>query len=168
MRHKRGELHRLSDAGKVQDTALLGRLDGVRPHAIEIDLGGDRMAGDDRTKLRGTQFDSLLHHVIETCALKGRKAVAQMDWLRLRTHELAGAKLTGPLGGGDNLAFPFAVAAIEDEDVVARLQAQHVDKVVGLLRLAGDRRITGKVRIDKQALRRKVVDCQSSFPRGEN
>src|SRR5215213_4293304 len=56
---------RFADLRQGENAALLRCLDGIRPHAYEVDPRHLRVAGDDRLQPGGAEFHSLLNHVVE-------------------------------------------------------------------------------------------------------
>ena len=70
---------RCADLRERQDAALLGGLDGVGAHAVEIDARDLGMPGDHRLQAGRPHLDGLLHHVVEAGMLERREQVMQIE-----------------------------------------------------------------------------------------
>ena len=67
-----------------QDAALLGRLDRIGAHAVEVDARDLGVPGDDRLQARRAHLDRLLRHVVEARMLERREQVMQVERSGLR------------------------------------------------------------------------------------
>ncbi len=139
------ELDRLAHLGNGEDAALLGRLDRIGRDAVGADLGDLRVLGDDRLQHAGAHLDRLLHEIVEPALLQRREAVDEIGTRRLRPRLFDGRephRLPGP--GGDPRQ-PFAVAAVEDQQLGAFAKPQHIRQIVALLLGRLDRLAGGEV-----------------------
>ena len=84
---------RRADVRQRQDAALFGRLDGIRPQALEIDARDLGVPREDRLQAGRAHFDRLLRHVVEAGVFEGSEPVMQVE----------GAGL-GPGAGADGRA----------------------------------------------------------------
>ena len=75
----------------MQDAALLGSLDGVGAHALEVDALGDGPAGHDGLQARGAELGRLLDHVVEAGTLERREQVVDVGAGFLRARLLGRA-----------------------------------------------------------------------------
>ena len=79
---QRVELLGSAISGNVENAALLGGLDRVGAHALEIDALGLGVARQHRLQPRGAHLDRLLHHVVEPRVLERREQVMQVGGRR--------------------------------------------------------------------------------------
>ena len=127
------ELDRVRAPRDGQDAALLGRLDGVGLDAVGADLADLRVLRDDRLQHAGAHLDRLLHEIVEPPLLQRREAVDEIGTRRLRPRLLDGREPHRLLGPGSDPRQPFAVAAVEDQQLGAFAKPQHVRQIVALL-----------------------------------
>ena len=116
---------------------MLRRFDGVCAHSIGVDARHLAVARQHRLQPRDAHLDSLLHHVIEARRLERRKQVVQVGRRGLLPRLGADFERGLSLLARDGRA-PFAVAAVKDENAIARAQAQNVGEVMGLRLLERD------------------------------
>ena len=155
--HERVELHRLGDLRNIEDAALFGRLDRIRPHARQIDALGLGVARQNGQKPRGAHLDRLLHHVVEPRMLERRKHIMKVRGCGLLARALENAERGAFLARGRELRPPFALAPVEHQHVAARLEAQHVDEIVRLLALERNLAAGGECGVHKKSRGAEIV-----------
>ncbi len=77
---------RRHDLGQAQDAALLGRLDGIGLHALEIDPLRLGVAGHHRLQPGNPHLHGFLDHVIEPRPLERGEQIVQVAGRGLRPH----------------------------------------------------------------------------------
>jgi hypothetical protein len=80
---------RLVDLRQREDAALLGRLDGVRLHPLEVHAADLDVLGEDRRQPRHAHLDRLADHVVEPGLFQRREQVAKIGARRLDAQLLA-------------------------------------------------------------------------------
>ena len=133
-----GEFLRLHHLRHAQNAALLGRLDGIGEQAVGLDALGDRVARDHRAKRARAELGRFLRHIVEAGALQRREQIMQIGALVLRARLMLDAGFAALLADGAKLGAPFAVAAVEQEERVARLESEHVSEVMRLILVERD------------------------------
>src|SRR5262249_1186649 len=83
-----GQAERRRDGRQREDAALLGRLDRVGLHALEVDARDLGVPGEDRLQAGGTHLDGLLHHVVEAGVLERREQIVEVACGALRPRAL--------------------------------------------------------------------------------
>ena len=145
--------HRRRDLRQRKNAALLRRFDGIRAHALEIDPRHLAVAGEDGLQPRHAHLHGLLHHVIEPRRLQRSEQIVQVRRRGLLPRLGADGERRGALCPFERRA-PLAVPAVENEDPVAGLQAQHMAEIVRLGAVERDRPARFAA-----ARRRKAGDC---------
>ena len=136
---------------------MLRRLDGVRPHAVEIDALGLGVAHNHRLQAGNAHLHGLLDHVIEPGALERREQVVQIAGRRLRPHLGLDRQDGAAFAGTGETGLPFAVRPIEDQHPVAGCKPQHVAQIMDLGRFQSDCRAGMKSGGDVEAGTAKLV-----------
>ena len=145
------ERHRLGDRGEAEDAALLGGLDDIGAHPLAVDPRDLGVARQNRLQLRGAHFDRLLHHVVEPGMFQRRKHIGDVGQAVLRPRLASGSsRLSGRLRPAIR-GLPFAVAAVEHQDVFAGRKPQHVAEIIALVPLQRDRLARAQGGVDEQA-----------------
>ena len=88
------EAERGGDLRQRQDAALLGGLDRIGPHPLEIDARDLGVPREHRLQARGAHLDRLLHHVVEPRMLERGEQVMQVERRGLRAGLFADARAT--------------------------------------------------------------------------
>ena len=151
------ERDRLGDLGNAENAALLGGLDRVGAHALEIDASDLAVLHRDRLQPRGAHLDRLLHHVVEARVLERREQVVQIARRRLRPRLLADVERGGALAGVGEARAPLAVAAVEEEHAVAGFEPHDVLQIVRLRSVERQPRAGGERGVDIEARRAEIV-----------
>ena len=113
------ELARLGHLGDAQDAALLGRLDGVGAHAVEVDARDVGSLRQHRSQPGCAHLGRLLHHVVEARMLQRRKQVVQVGAGLLRPDLVRDLESDVAPAAPRDPRLPLAVAPVEDEKAVA-------------------------------------------------
>jgi len=142
---------------QAQDATLLSGLDDVAAHPIEIDARNLRVLGDDRLQQRRTHLHGLLNHVVKPCVLERRKQEMKIARTRLRAHARTNDQTRDPLAGSSEAGLPLAVAAVEEQHLVAPLYPQDVKKIVGLVPFKQNLGTSGQWRVDKKTRGVEIV-----------
>ena len=132
LRQQAVERYRVADFRQRQDATLLGRLDRIGPHAVEIDPADLAVACQHRLQPRGPELDGLLHHVIEAGVFERCEQVMQIERAELGPGQRLHGQGNAAFSAVSERCPPFAVPSIEDQDPVAGLAAKHIAQIVGL------------------------------------
>src|SRR5690606_17054320 len=134
--------------------------DDVGSHPLKVDPLSNRAPCNYRSEPRGTEFNSLLHHIVEPRALQWRKNIVEIGPTLLRTDLFVHDQVASTLASAADSRTPFPVAAVEDEKFILILEPQYVDEVVHLLIGAGNGRARSERRIDRDTLCIENVYCR--------
>ena len=105
----------------------------IGAHALEIDACHLRVPGEHRLQPRDAHLHRLLHQIIEPGVLERGKQKMQIGRARLLARAFADRRRKLPVcRRADEPGPPFAVAAIEQEHLVAVLKPQHVTQIIRL------------------------------------
>ena len=115
-----------------KNAALLGRLDDVGPHPFGVDPLRDRSFRDDGPQTTDAHFRHLLHHVIEARPLERRKDIVDVGAALLRANLTLKPQRRTTLFDFAESRKPFAVPAIENEDLGALSEAQYGGQIASL------------------------------------
>ena len=115
---------------------MLGGLDRVGAHTLDVDALDLGVLRQHRLQPGHAHLDCLLHHVVEALVLERCKQVVQVLRLGLRPG-LFLQDQDGAFAIGER-RLPFTIFAIERQNPVASLEAQHVAKIMRLRFLEGD------------------------------
>jgi len=132
------EYLRLLHSGKGQDAALFGRFDNVGPHPVEIDPRGLGAARDDGPQTPCTHLDRLLDHVVQARVFERRKHEVEIVGRGLGADLSGNLQMHGFSSLDNEFGQPFAVAAVENQDLCSGSQAQHVAQVIDVLPRSGN------------------------------
>ncbi len=99
-----------------QNPALLGCLDGIGAHALEVDPAALGPAGEDGLQGADAHLHRLLDHVVETRVLQGREQVEEIERVGLLPPALCRDQLRRLAAFDLHVRPPFPVPAVEDED----------------------------------------------------
>ena len=90
------------------------------------------MAGEHRLQARDAHLHRLLHQVIEPGMFERGEQKMQVGRPRLLAPALADDRRQRPLAGAGEPGLPFAVAAVEQEQLIPVLEPQHVKQIIRL------------------------------------
>ena len=131
----------------------------LRPHALEVDALGDRVARQHGMSLRRAHLGRLLHHVVEPRALERREEIVEVGPALLRAHLLDRLEhAASRLPASARRARHSPSRPLKTRICVAGREAQHVDEIVRLRRRARDAGAGRERRLDEQAFGREIVD----------
>ena len=156
---------RVRGLGDGQNAALLGGLDRIGLHALDIDPRRLGMARGHRLKPRGAEFHRLLHHVIEPRMFERREKVMQVAGRVLRPGLLGDGERDRLFALAHQVRAPFAIAPVEHQNRVARLQPQHVGQVIGLSLVQWNTDAAVKRGRDEQTRRAEIVAGHAPYRR---
>src|SRR5665213_77321 len=81
----------------------------------------------------------------------------QVGWLRLLPHALANGRRQRPLARGEKAGLPFAIPAIEQKQLIAGFEPEHILQVVRLAAVERDLPPAGERSIEIDARGAEIV-----------
>ncbi len=110
------------------------------------------VTGDDRAERARAKLGRFLHHIVEARALERREEVMQVGALFLRAGLVVETGFSFFPANGAELGPPLPVLAVEQQEVVASLESEHVSEVMRLVLAQRDHGARFKPGGDEQAL----------------
>src|SRR5262249_1980073 len=104
----------------------------VRAHAFDIDTRDLHMLRDHRNETRGSELNRFLNHVVEPLMLQRREKIMQVAGRRLRARLFQYFKSQIAPASFRECCSPFAVPAIEHQDLIASLKTEHIAEIISL------------------------------------
>ena len=111
----------------------------MRQETVEIEPGYDRPARDHRDQGTNAEFNRLFDQNLKPRPLDRGEHKSQVDADALLSDLTDRLDPHARFGERDDTAHPFAVATVEDEDLVAEAASHHRAQVVGLVVVERDR-----------------------------
>jgi hypothetical protein len=142
------------DCGEAGAPALLGRLDDVRRHPLEVQLVDDRPLRDDRLKPNDPQLDGFLHQPVDPPLLDRSERQREVGNDLLRSHRLDDGQCHALLASLGELGQPLPGNAVEQQQRVARHHPHDRGQIMCLAAFEADRGAGGQGLGNEQALQR--------------
>ena len=151
------EWHRFGNLRHPKNAALLGRLNRIGAHAIEIDARNLRVPGHDRLQPRSAHFDRFLHEIVEPCVLERRKQKMQIAGAGLRALLGADNQAYGTFAASSQRRPPLTIGSVEQQHSVSTLKPKHIKQVVRLVPIERYLAALGQRRVHVKSGRTKIV-----------
>jgi len=128
---------------------LLGRLDDVRAHPLEVQFVDDRALRDYRHQMRDAELNRFLDQPVDPPLLDRREGKPQIGDGFLRPCRLDHGKRHALSPRFANFGEPFARRAVEQQELVPRPHPQNIGEVVRLRPLDGHQAAGGEGCVDE-------------------
>ncbi len=149
---KRVEFHRLAHLRHGENAALLSGLQRVDLEFCSADAVVLRVLRDDGLDHACAHLHCFFNEIIEPSNFQWREEEVQIGERGLRTFLRHADKVQLSLAVKREFCPPLAIPAVEDQNLIALLQAQDIGEVVELRRIDVRRRALSQWSVDKQPL----------------